>query len=154
LSISAPPRDLTTIPEEQKIFFKRLIDSVFDIWFALDKRTLSQASDPVDTTDATVTTLQIFPLEDETTCNISATVIGVEAGGGNRASYEIAGTFYRNGGSATQQGSTTVLHSAESAAGWNATFDVNSNDVRIRVTGIAATDIRWQANSKTTSLSN
>ena len=154
MSISPPPRDLSTISEDQKIFVKKLVDSAFDVWFALDKQTLSQAGEPVDTTDATVTTIQLMPMDDETTCNISAIVIGVESGGGNRASYEIIGTFYRSGGGATQQGTTTVLHSAESAAGWDATFDVNDNDVRIRVTGVAATNIRWQSNAKITSLSN
>ena len=154
MSISAPPRDLAPIPPELKVFFTNLINSNYDVWFALDKQTLTQSAIPVDTTDATVTTIQLITLEDETTCNIRAVVVGVQEGGSNRASYEIVGTFYRTGGSATQQGTTTVIHSAESNASWDATFDVSSNDVRIRVTGIAATNIRWQSNAKITSLSN
>ena len=154
MSISAPPRDLAGIPEDQKIFFTNLVNSNYDVWEALDKQTLTLNGAPVDTSDATTTTIYQTTIADETTCNVRAIIVGVQSGGGNRASYELVGTFYRSGGGATQQGSTTVLHSAESNASWNAVLDADSNDVRVRVTGIAATDIRWQANLKITSLSN
>lgn len=98
------------------------------------------------TTDATQTTVDSITLLDENTYHIEAYVVGVESGGGNRASYHISGTFYRTGaGGATLQGAVTTVHSAESDANWDATFTVNDNDVRVSVTGVAATTIEWTA---------
>lgn len=153
MSNNPPPRDLSTIPPEFRLVISQIVNSVYGNWFESDRATQIKASETLETTDATVTTLDIIPLDDETTYHIESNIIGVQSGGSNRASYQLTGTFYRSGGNATQQGSTTVIHSAESAS-WDAVFDVSDNDVRIRVTGIAATNILWQANSYIRGLSN
>lgn len=147
-----PPRRTGEI---DKGFIDSLVESVYSIWFNADKLIETQESELVSTTDATVTTLNLIPLADEHTYHIRTIVIGVKATGSSRASYEVTGTFYRTGaGSATQEGSTTVVHSAEDVAGWDATYDVSGNDVRVRVTGAAATSITWRSSSKVMSLSN
>lgn len=133
---------------------KSLRESVFDLWFNNDKWGKILNSDVLMTTDATVTTLDTFALEDETAYHIHSTIIGVESGSGNRAGYEIIGIFYRDGGGATQQGSTDARLTIESDANWACVFDTNSNDVRIRVTGVAATNISWRASTRILSLSN
>lgn len=101
-------------------------------------------AESVQTTDATETTIWSLALSDETTYHVRGTIIGVESDGSNRASYDLTVTAYRTGaGSATIQGTVTSLHAEESDTNWNADFDVNSNDLRIRVTGVASTTINW-----------
>jgi len=98
----------------------------------------------VSTTDATQTTLDSITLLDENVYHVKAFVTSVKSDGSDRASYEIACTVYRTGaGNATLQGAVTVISSQESDATWDATFTVNGNDLRLSVTGVAATTIRW-----------
>lgn len=97
----------------------------------------------VQTTDATVTTCGSVTLEDTSVYKIEAEILGRETDGSNRAMYHLEGLFYREGGVAVQQGATISLVTIESDAAWACVFDVNSNDVRVRVTGAAAT-INWQ----------
>lgn len=108
-----------------------------------DGLTYEQVS-AIQTTDATVTTLDSLTLEDENTYNISAQIVGVKSDGTDRASYNFIGTYYRTGaGNATIQGSVTTTHTEESNSSWSCVLDTNSNDVRVRVTGVAATTIEW-----------
>lgn len=142
------------MPEKWSIkFIKSLVDSVYSMWSNTSKIYSLLEPQTVKTTDATVTTLALATLSDENTYHIRSIVMGVQSGGSNRASYEIAGTFYRSGGGATQQGSTTVIHSVESNAAWDCDYDTNGNDVRIRVTG-AAVDILWQSTTAVYNMSN
>lgn len=97
------------------------------------------------TANATQTTIASLTLNDLRAYHVIARVIGVKTDGTDRASYEIRGTFYRNGGGATLQGALSVTHAVESDATWDATLDTNGNDVRVRVTGKAATNITWSA---------
>lgn len=98
----------------------------------------------VQTTDATVTTLDSLTLLDENTYHIEAFVTGVKSDGTDRASYHLAVTVYRTAaGGATIQGSVTSLHTQESDAAWDADFTVSGNVLRVSVTGKAATTIEW-----------
>jgi hypothetical protein len=98
----------------------------------------------VTTTDATVTTLDYLSLDDESAYTIKATVTAKQDNSDQRSSFIIAGLFYRNGGNATQQGATTVIQSLESDGNTACVFDVNGNNVRVRVTGIAAENWDWK----------
>ena len=136
-------------------FLKDLTDSVFSLFHHVSRLVDNVDSDEVATTDGTVTTLDIFELDDETTYHMRTIVIGVVDGGANRASYEFAGTFYRTGaGSATQEGTTTAIHTAESVAGYAATYDVTGTTVRVRVTGAAATAMKWRSTTSFMNQSN
>lgn len=110
--------------------------------------------DVVRTTDATVTTLSQFELDDNAAYLIEATVVARRTGGtagtaGDSAAYVLNGLFYRvSAGAATQVGSTTVDVSIESVAAYDCVFDVTGNDVRVRVTGVANTNITWSATVK------
>jgi hypothetical protein len=109
----------------------------------------------VQTTDATQTTVDSVTLLDENTYHVEAWVVGVQSDGSNRASYHIAATVYRTGaGNATLQGAVTAVHSQESNGAWDATFTVNGNDIRVSVTGVAATTIEWGATVKYINMSN
>lgn len=97
----------------------------------------------VQTGDATVTTIDTVALLDENTYHIEALIVGVQSDGLNRASYHLAGTFYRTGAAAAStQGTVTSLHTQESNAAWAATLTPSGNNVLARVTGAAAT-IDW-----------
>ncbi len=101
-----------------------------------------RAAVEVQTANADVTTLDSFTLEDENVYQLSAMVIGNEDNG-DKAGYEIKATVYRDGGGATLLGTVTSAHTQEDDAAWDCTFTVDTNDVRISVTGAAATTIDW-----------
>jgi len=99
----------------------------------------------VQTTDATQTTLATFSANtNDTIYSFRAEVTGIQAGA-NGAGYEIKGTFKRIGGTVTQIGSTLVVYAHEDDSTWGGvTFDISGSDIRVRVTGLAATTIDWQ----------
>ena len=135
------PRDV-----ESSDFLPKLRDAVFDLWFGTDKLAERHVSDSLDSTTTATQTLQLISVPDSTTVHVHSTVIGMSS---DRASYEIAGTFYRDGSTA-QEGATTVIHSIESDATWNASFDVFENDIRVRISGVAL----WRCHSTVTFLTN
>jgi hypothetical protein len=103
------------------------------------------------TTDATTTTLTSYTLPDEATAWIESTIILRNDSDNSGATIKVGATVSRNGGSATLQGSVQTILAISGAAGLltaTATIDTSSNDFRIRVTGIAATDIVWQHETK------
>jgi hypothetical protein len=95
----------------------------------------------VQTTDATPTTLYSKSLDANTLVGVEATVVCRNAS--YRAFYKLMGCVYRTSGSATIQGSITVVASAENDAGLDATIVVSGNNVIVQVTGIAASTINW-----------
>ena len=93
------------------------------------------------TADATVTVIWSFTLPDNAALSVEAKVTAMESDGSDRNFYWIAGLFRRDGGSATQQGSTlNVVTAIESATTAAVEFQVSGSDVRVRWTGIAAED--------------
>ena len=123
-----------------------LIPEVWARWFNDVKRLLdgtglnTKIQTKLTTSDATQTTIQTLPLEDNTVYDVSAIITGRNSS--DRASYNIEGTVYREGGNAVIEGQT-VVHSAESDSAWDATYTVSGNDLRVSVTGTAGTDINW-----------
>jgi hypothetical protein len=109
----------------------------------------------VVTTNATVTVVNpSMTLNDASVYLVEARVVGVQSDGTNRAGYYLTGVFYRTAaGNATAEGAVTVLHTAESNAAWNATINVASTNVRVVVTGAAATTIKWYCECRATKVS-
>jgi len=98
----------------------------------------------LSTTDATETTLFNKTLQDNSAYWIESKVVAMITDGSGRSVYKIGGFFFRDGSSATQQGSTVQLITAiEGSLNGTVTYDVSSNDVRLRVAGVAATNISW-----------
>jgi len=99
----------------------------------------------VQTTDVTQKTLATFTTTtNDTVYSFRAEVTGINAGA-DGASYEIKGTFKRIGGSVIQIGSTLVVVSNKDNITWGGvTFDISGSNIRVRVTGLAATTINWQ----------
>ena len=109
----------------------------------------------VQTTDATVTTIDSITLLNENTYHAEVMIAGVKSDGSQRASYHLAATVYRtSAGNATIQGTVSTLHTSESDATWNATFTVSGNDLRVSVTGKDATTVEWGCTLKYINMSN
>lgn len=97
------------------------------------------------TTDATTTTCGTYTVPTSSACMVQAKIIGRTAGA-------VVGTFWRHiaaqrgGGGAVIVGAETQVTTDQLDAGallWTAVLDVSGNDVRVRVTGAAATTIEW-----------
>jgi hypothetical protein len=102
------------------------------------------------TTDATVTTLHTFATASNTSYLITAHVIARRTGGtagsaSDSASYMLAWGVKNAAGTVTAIGGAAVtnLHTAEDQAGWAATLDIDTTNVRVRVTGAADNSITW-----------
>ena len=101
----------------------------------------------VVTTDATVTTLYSFSASSNTSYQVEVEILArkTNATAGNTAGYKLMAAFKDVSGTTTQIGTTTVIHSVESDATWNATIDNSGTSIRVRVTGAAANTISWMA---------
>ena len=102
----------------------------------------------VQTTDGTVTTCGTYTLADASAGLVIAYIAARRPSNGDSAAYiRIVGVKRHAAGGATLVGAVNGLVSQEDAGAalWDATLDVNSNDVRVRVTGAAATTIEWMA---------
>jgi len=100
----------------------------------------------VQTTDATVTTIATIPLLDENLYQIGAEINGDESDGTDRITAEIKGSFFRTAaGSATQQGSTDLIHRERTIGTWNVTFAVSGNNVLVQVKGSGT--VEWAGNT-------
>lgn len=103
------------------------------------------------TTDATATTTQSITMTADTMLWVRAIVAARRTGGsagtaGDSAGYVITATYKKVGaGSATLVGAVLADFTAEDQAGWDATFDVSTNDVRLRITGAVNNNITWKS---------
>lgn len=98
------------------------------------------------TADATVTTAASGTIV-ASVVTVEATVTAVTSDNTQAASYTRRMTFRNNAGTVTAVGTVqTIGTDVEDTAGWNATIDNSGTTWRVRVTGAAATDIRWCAN--------
>lgn len=102
------------------------------------------AAAPLTTTDATVTTLLSATLTDARVYWVRVWVAGRKdaTDHGVWARYAVA---YREGGGATLEGAVVdhLTRETAGAAAWDVTIDTSGNDIRVRVTGAAATTIKW-----------
>lgn len=99
---------------------------------------------PVITTDATPTVLVSWRWPNNISGSFEMEVSGRTAAGISahyirRAAFKKAGA----GAGVAQIGATQDVFSAEDVAGWDCTITASGEDVRIVVTGAAATTIRW-----------
>lgn len=103
---------------------------------------------PARTVDATAETVVAVEVPEGRVCRFTASVTGRRTTNGDAYTTEIAAAFDRDaGGAPVQIGATTVVasHIDAGAAAWLVDFDVVANAVRLRVTGQAATEVRWSA---------
>lgn len=102
----------------------------------------------VATTNATPTTLHTYTLPISTTVKIKAEVVARRTGGAagtaeDGAGYVFIGTYKNVAGTATIIGAISTLYTAESQAGWDATFTLSGSDILVTVTGATDNNITW-----------
>lgn len=102
----------------------------------------------VSTSDATITTIDSLEVNDDSAVYVNATVVCVETDGSDRNMYHLEGLFYRDGAGALQQGTTTYLTTIQSEPLCDCVFDVNGNDVRVRITGVDDENWNWKSTMK------
>lgn len=98
----------------------------------------------VQTTDATVTTLDSFSVPSNSTVIVSWLVSAVRSTLAEGAGYLVTAAYRNNAGTVTQIGSAQVT-SLEDTSAWAATADFTGTTARLRVTGEAAKTIQWSA---------
>jgi hypothetical protein len=103
---------------------------------------LSEAS--LTTTDGVAHTLASFAPTNGKAVGILAIVSAKDKTSANSASYGLAATAKRHGGVTTLTGAVTVLWAHEDVVGWDATIDVSTPDVRVRVTGVGGVSVDWK----------
>lgn len=99
----------------------------------------------VRTTDANAASVWTKTLADNTLYWVEANVIGRDEGGTNRAAYKRFLRVHRQAAGGATAGTVAALATDESNSAWDCTIDVNSNDVRVRVTGANSVNISWVA---------
>jgi hypothetical protein len=99
------------------------------------------------TPDAVQATLENFTGIPNRVYLVNANVLAIAQDLSSQAGYRLFGVFKTDAaGAMTQVGATTVVAIAETNAALDATLDANVNDIRVRVTGLAATNINWRGN--------
>lgn len=136
---------VTTNSASNFLAFNRLVlgyrNAASDLYFSVYLPAERRAA--VQTTNETETTLDSFTLAEGKVYLIEASV-AAKQGDTNRAIYVRRACVYRpSGGSATLQGAVQDSLTVESNSAWDCTINVSGNDVRVRVTGAASTNINW-----------
>lgn len=94
-----------------------------------------------NTADATSTVIWSFTMPDNSAMFVDAKVTAMQSDGSDRGIYHLGACFYRDGGNATQQGSTvnylgTDIESDATVGG--VSFTLSTNDVRVSWSGKAS----------------
>jgi hypothetical protein len=98
----------------------------------------------LDTTDATVTTLDSFTLASNTGVVCSWLVSAIKSDRTEAAAYSVQAMFKNNAGTVALVGAVTITIIAESDAAWvGPSMDVSGTTIRLRVAGKAGTNIGW-----------
>lgn len=98
----------------------------------------------VNTTDATETTAASFTTRPNKAYGVVAKIVATETTDFDESAFYIRTALVENdGGTASVQGSVGTPTTIEVTGGWDATIDVDGDDIRVRVTGAAATNITW-----------
>jgi len=103
-----------------------------------------QPNTKVTTTDATVTTFQTIPLDDNTVTYLSAKCTGRRTDAADRGVFEEKVAMYREaGGGATIQGSINAMFEESSDATFDVTWDVSGNNAILEGNGAVGKTVNW-----------
>lgn len=108
----------------------------------------SRTGQTVVTTDTTKTTIATLETVNDRVYHVVATIVAINDTAATVASYILAATFKNDGGTLSQVGSTSTVHSAESNASLASTIEASGTDILVTGTGLSATNIRWKADVK------
>lgn len=107
----------------------------------------------VNTTNATITTLQTIAIPTTTTLGIEALIVARRTGGGagtaeDGARYKLSAVYKNVAGTATIIGVITTLADEDQPA-WDATFTISSGNILVQVTGAASNNVTWAVTTRT-----
>ena len=98
----------------------------------------------VTTTDATVTTLQTIPLNDNQVTYLSAKCTARRTDAADRGVYEEKVAMFREaGGGATMQGSVNEIFAESSDVTWGVTWTVSGNNALLQANGAVGKTVNW-----------
>jgi hypothetical protein len=98
----------------------------------------------VTTADATQTTLASYTIGTNRAVRLTVTVTGFRVSNGESYGKDMAVTYKRvAAGAPAIVGALLESGEGKDIAGWASTIDVSGNDVRVRVTGAAASTVDW-----------
>lgn len=104
---------------------------------------VSVAAATTDATETTAATFDTSPWEDASFL-VTARINARETADSDEiAGYVRVGAFKLDGGTLSLVGSVGSVFTAESTGGWDATLDASGDNIRVRVTGAAATAVKW-----------
>jgi hypothetical protein len=103
----------------------------------------------LSTTDATVTTAQTYAMPDNCIVAVEFYAIAKKPTTSTCAFFAYRSLYYRSGGAPTIIGATTDLGTNTNGTSWAADIAVSSNNILTRVTGQAATTVKWNTITKT-----
>jgi hypothetical protein len=99
----------------------------------------------VNTTDATQTTAATFSTKTNKAYGVVAKVTATETVDFDEQAFYIRTALFKNdGGTLALVGSVGTPTTIESTSGWDVTLDASGTDIRVRVTGAAATVMTWK----------
>lgn len=101
------------------------------------------APSPVHTDDATVTTLESIPTTTDKGHAIDLLVTAVQGDRSAQVAWRILATVTNAAGVCTVR--DVVVTPSDPGSAWAATVDVSGTNIRVRVTGAAATSLDWIA---------
>lgn len=101
-----------------------------------------------NTTDGTQTTAATFPTRTDHAYGVLVRILATETTDfDEQAAYIRHALFKNDGGTLALVGSITSVSTIESTGAWDVTLDASGTDIRVRVTGAAATNITWLVNA-------
>lgn len=153
-SMSGASNTFSAIPFSTLATGAQSLPAVTTITSTVDTKGTAVDRQPVhvQTTDATVTTLDSFTLASNTAVVCSYLVTGIKSDSSQCAAYAVTATFKNNAGTVAQVGTTTTTVIGESDAAWDCTIDNSTTTIRLRITGKAATTIQWTSLATTLSV--
>lgn len=97
-----------------------------------------------NTTDATQATAATFPTRTDHAYGVTAKIVATETADHDEIAFYVrAAAFKNDGGTLTLVGSIASLVTIESTSGWDVTLDASGTNIRVLVTGAAATVATW-----------
>lgn len=97
------------------------------------------------TDDATQVTALLIPTRADHAYHITLRALAIETDAFDEAAgYTSYGAFLNDGGTLAIIGAVAATFNAEVTAGWAITMDASGTNIRVRITGAAATVVTWQ----------
>lgn len=97
-----------------------------------------------NTTDGTATVAATFTTRDDHAYGVTARITATETTDFDEQAFYIRYALFKNdGGTLALVGSITTTSTIESTAGWDVTLVASGDDIQVKVTGAASTNITW-----------